>query len=155
MKELRINKDKRIEKSKKQIIDFFESNGLKVTDSFTDFFEKYEGLYLDESQSYYKNNDRMYEIHSILHLRKNSEYASVEAILEGQKYYGIEGYIPFAIDSGGWDYNVSINPETYGQVWVDKFDSGEENTMEFVADSFEEFINGLHAEDENTVLNVG
>lgn len=55
-------------------------------------------------------------------------------------------WLPFAIDSGGWVFNVSITEETYGQVWVDRFDSGDEDSHTFVASSLEEFIEGLEEE---------
>jgi cell wall assembly regulator SMI1 len=149
MKSLIIKNDKRIVKSKQEVINFTNNLGIMMPDFLINFLILYEGLYLDETQSYYKNHHRIYEVNTILFLKKNNAYASIETILEGHKYYGIEGFIPFAIDSGGWDYCVSINPETYGQVWIDKFDSGEDNPMEFVADSFEEFINGLKNEEES------
>ncbi|MCR9253809.1 MAG: cell wall assembly/cell proliferation coordinating protein, KNR4-like protein, partial [bacterium] len=72
--------------------------------------------------------------------------ASIEAIYEGHQYYCNYGFVPFAIDSGGWDYNISIKEESLGQIWVNKFDSGEENTMHYVAPSFEYFINNLGEE---------
>lgn len=97
----------------------------------------------------FKRDDGVFEsINTFLKLRSNQQDASVEAIFEGHAYYNIKGFIPFAIDSGGWDYNVSINSETYGQVWINQFDSGEEDTMKFVATSLEIFINGLISEEE-------
>ncbi len=111
-----------------------------MPDILKGFLVKYEGAFLGSVE--YNGIPAFKEV---LCLNKNEDFASVEAILEGHKEEGIEGFIPFGIDSGGWDYNVSINEETYGQVWVNKFDSGEENTMEYVAPSFEEFINGLRS----------
>jgi hypothetical protein len=41
-----------------------------------------------------------------------------------------------------------LNDEIKGQVWIDKFDNGDENPFEFVSPSFEELINGLKTEEE-------
>lgn len=41
---------------------------------------------------------------------------------------------------------IALKENISGQIWVDKFDSGEENTFEYVASSFEEFINNLKTE---------
>ena len=107
------------------------------------FLSEHEGKMIVET--YFNNNPTFKEI---LMVKSNKDLASIETILEGHKEEAIKGYIPFAIDSGGWDFNVSINEDTYGQVWVNKWDGGEEDTMEFVAFSFEEFINGLKSEEE-------
>jgi hypothetical protein len=120
-------------------IAFLENKfNLKFPEFLIDFFRVYQSARIKER---YYNGEPI--IKKILFLRKHETSASTEEILDGHIFHGYNNYIPFAIDSGGWDYNVSINPDTYGQVWVDKFDSGEENPFEFVCNSFEEFINGL------------
>lgn len=97
----------------------------------------------------YLRQDGIFEVVSqFLNLNHEEGRASVEKIYEGHLFYGIVGFIPFGTDSGGWDYNYSINPDTFGQVWVNKFDSGDEDTLEFVCSSFEKFIDGLITEEE-------
>jgi len=147
-RKLTVSKDKRRVKSMNEVIKYGNKLGVVFPENLALFISMYEGLYLNEDESYYVNNNGiLHELNSVLYLKYSKDLggASIEAILEGHKEEGIEGFIPFGIDSGGWDYNVSINKETYGQVWVNKFDSGEENTMEYVAPSFEEFINGLRS----------
>ena len=147
MKKLIVNKDKRRVKSEEDINDFEHQFDIVMPNELRVFFLRYEGLYLDETESYFKvSSGRFYEINKVLFLFEGESGASVEAILAGHEEEGLKGFIPFAIDSGGWDYCVSVNPETYGQVWIDKFDSGEEDPMEFVTDSFEDFIDGLGPE---------
>ncbi|MGJ8659858.1 MAG: SMI1/KNR4 family protein [Cellulophaga fucicola] len=116
---------------------------IKFPDFLKDFLVKYEGDYF--GSLFYKEEPVFKEI---LYLRTNNNFASIESILEGHLEEGIKGFVPFAIDSTGWDYCVSINQETYGQVWVDKFDNGEENPMDFVSESFENFISNLGSEED-------
>lgn len=128
---------------------FENDNNLKLPNDFKEFIVKHEGCRPVAEQSYYwVDHETYFELNQILYLRKSElGGASIEAILRGHIENGIEGFIPFAIDSGGWDYNVSVNSETYGQVWVNKFNSGEEETMDYVAPSFNEFINNLKADE--------
>lgn len=138
MKNLTIIRSRQSTDAKNDIMYIEQRFGLNFPDYLVVFLEKYNGAKVKEC---YFNENHILKI--FLQLRKNDLLASIESILEGHQFYGDNLYIPFAIDSGGWDYNVSIHPDTYGQVWVDKFDSGEENPFEFVCNSFEEFINGL------------
>jgi hypothetical protein len=119
-----------------------EKFSIKFPHYLKGFMIQYEGSFVKETC--YKGTITFKEV---LYVYKREGFASIESILEGHKENGIEGFIPFAIDSGGWDYNVSINVETYGQVWVNKFDSGEKETMEYIAPSFEEFIDNLKPEE--------
>lgn len=111
---------------------------------------QYEGCHT--LQHIYLNQDIFYSINNFLYIKEHSIGACVEAILGGHEYYGDHGYIPFAIDAGGWDFNVSIRPETLGQIWINKFDSGEENPFEFVCENLETFINGLMTTEEAVAL---
>lgn len=125
---------------------------IKFPDSLKQLIYDYEGSYL--SKSYYINNEGiLHNVKEILVLNEREGFASIEAIYIGHISYEIIGYIPFGIDSGGWDYNVSINEGTYGQIWVNKFDSGEENPLEFVCDSLETLITNLKTEQE--IINLG
>lgn len=132
------------EKSIKSLSDFniLESKmEIIFPSALKDFLLLYEGAIVKET--YYKGKPTFKEI---LCVCNHPIYSSIEAILEGHKYYKIEGMIPFAIDSGGWDYNFSVKPETFGQVWVNKFDSGDDNPLELVCNSFEDFVNELKEE---------
>lgn len=80
---------------------------------------------------------------------KSDKGASIVSLLEGYRINSNErDWIPFAIDSGGWSFCIALKEDIKGQVWVDKFDSGDENPFSFVANSFEDFINGLRTEEE-------
>tara|TARA_B100001245_G_C22796295_1_gene383932 strand:- start:120 stop:572 length:453 start_codon:yes stop_codon:yes gene_type:complete len=147
LKELQIRRDNRRVKSIQEINEFFEKLKLQVPSQFKEFLLTYEGCGMSSGNSYYYDEaDGLHEINQILYLKKGEIGASIEAIYEGHQFYGNIGFIPFAIDSGGWDYNISIKEESFGQVWVDKFDLGEENPMYYVSPSFEFFINNLTEE---------
>ena len=142
MKDLQIVEQEKIIRDISDI-DFFEKQyGVKFPDSLKKFLLKYDGAMVKGTCF---NGAPTFK--EILNLNKHPVSASIEEILKGHQSYGYKNFIPFAIDSGGWDYDVSISPETYGQVWVNKFDSGEENPFEFVRNSFEEFIDSLESEE--------
>lgn len=148
MKVLKIGTDNRKVSSEQQVLEFEKRMGVVFPKELRELIIKYEGGYLDESQKFFKADEVLYEVNQMLYLEKAEGKASIEAIIEGHRFYGIEGYVPFATDSGGWDYNVSINSVSYGQVWVNKFDSDEENTMVFLCNTLEEFIDSLKSLEE-------
>ncbi|MDJ1470982.1 SMI1/KNR4 family protein [Cytophagaceae bacterium DM2B3-1] len=112
---------------------------IDLPQEFKSFIVKYLGMSVKET--YYQG---------VPQFKQFLKVSSIGKILAGHRYYGVEGYFPFAIDSGGWDYNISLRPETYGQVWVNKWDNGGvgEECFHFVANSFEEFIDGLEPEED-------
>ena len=58
-----------------------------------------------------------------------------------------DGYLPFAYDPGGNQICLDLNEDgNYGKVYYVPMDMGEIKP-EFLADSFEEFLNGLTLED--------
>ncbi|MBK9580663.1 MAG: SMI1/KNR4 family protein [Saprospiraceae bacterium] len=57
-----------------------------------------------------------------------------------------EKKIPFAYDPGGWHFCLSFDEDTFGKVVVNRWsDHLPEDQFIVIADSFEEFINGLTA----------
>ena len=56
--------------------------------------------------------------------------------------------IPFAYDGGGWHFCLSFDADTYGKIIINRWtDHLPEEQFLVIADSFEEFINGLKAEE--------
>jgi cell wall assembly regulator SMI1 len=116
---------------------------IQFPEYFLSFLQKYGGTSTKEvvySDSFWVN----------YFLPLNSDIsASIVSLLEGYRTnYNQNNWIPFAIDSGGWSFCIALKEDIKGQIWIDKFDSGDENPFEFVANSFEEFINGLRTEEE-------
>jgi hypothetical protein len=134
------------EKSIEELKDFIaleQRFEIRIPEALKKFLMIYEGAFV--KNSCFKGEQTFKEV---LYVYEREGFASIESILTGHISEGIHGFIPFAIDSGGWDFNVSINKETYGQVWVNRFGSGENVTMEYVANNFESFINELGKEIE-------
>jgi hypothetical protein len=56
--------------------------------------------------------------------------------------------LPFAYDPGGWHFCLSFDADTYGKIIINRWtDHLPEDQFLVIADSFEEFINGLKAEE--------
>lgn len=67
---------------------------------------------------------------------------------EFQENYGRQIF-PFAFDSGGWHFCLCFDESDYGAIIVNRWtDHLPEEQFLKIADSFEEFINGLKREDE-------
>jgi hypothetical protein len=149
MKDLIIKKDNRRIKTIQEIIAFEREKKVEIPDLLKQLLLKYEGCKTDMKCSYYKDdNGNFHEVGQFLFLRKSEiGGASIETIMKGHRLNRIEGFIPFAIDSGGSDYNLSIRKESFGEVWVNKFNIGVENTMYSISSSLEEFINELGAKE--------
>ena len=127
------------ETKEEEIIIFFKEKDIKVPDNYIGLISKYGGARINEN--YYKDK---YCIQNILPLYSKRN-ASIEKIIETYlEEENTENWLPFAIDPGGWVFVISLYKDTYGQIFIDRFDSGEENPFVFVTDSLDEFINGLH-----------
>ncbi len=58
--------------------------------------------------------------------------------------------IPFACDPGGWHFCLCMDEKDFGCIIVNRWtDYSEEEQFLKIADSFEEFINGLQVEETN------
>lgn len=65
----------------------------------------------------------------------------------------LDGYhrklVPFAYDPGGWHFCLSFEADTYGKIIINRWtDHLPEEQFLVIADTFEEFINGLKTEEE-------
>lgn len=119
-----------------------ERAGLSFPAYFRDFLLKYSGCLVKEGCY-----EGVSSISGFLPLR-SSRSASIEMILEGYRMdHNTREWLPFAIDAGGWIYAISLAEATYGQVWLDRFNSGENNPFKFIAASFESFIDQLSDEE--------
>jgi hypothetical protein len=60
--------------------------------------------------------------------------------------------LPFAYDPGGWHYCLSFDKETYGKIIINRWtDHSPEEQFVIIAESFEEFINGLEKNPEELI----
>lgn len=52
-------------------------------------------------------------------------------------------YLSFGSDSGGWQYVLSVQESDYGKVYFCRMDEELPNALTYLAEDFEDFINGL------------
>jgi len=148
MKNLKIEHQNKSEINDSIIADFETKMNVKIPANLTEFLKLYSGASVAENT--YLNIERgtYYTISYICELY--SEFnPSIEKLIIGNQFYEYLEWIPLGIDHGGWVFNLSTAHDKFGQVWVNKFDSGDENPFEFVANSLEDFINGLRTEEES------
>lgn len=133
------------------VIPSIDEGGFKfiekiVSADFSDFFKNimanYGGLAIYER--YYRDKDN--------NLWELGAFDNFTSIYELTKEF-LEKYnrklIPFAYDPGGWHFCLSFNKETYGKIIINRWtDHLPEDQFLVIANSFEEFINGLKTEEE-------
>lgn len=112
---------------------------FKIT--FPDFFKAFLLLY--QGASVVENTYKVTPFSCFLPLR-STRSASIELILNGYKAdYDTNLWLPFAIDAGGWVFVISLAADTYGQVWLDRCNYGEEPPFVYVDSSFETFLDQM------------
>lgn len=129
----------------KEIILFQDNNNIILPVFFIDFMREYNGAKIHENCF-----DEEYVVSNILPLLK-CQNASIELILPAvrnkEEGIGRDDLVPFAIDPGGRPFYFSLGKDDNGTVYIDRMGAGYENPLLKIADSFEEFINGLQAEE--------
>ena len=70
---------------------------------------------------------------------------SIENMYGSSKEMLGEHYLSFAYDSGGWLFVISLKKADYGKVYFFRTDHSIEDGRTLLANSFDEFIDGLHA----------
>lgn len=120
--------EKIIDKSLPMIFqDFMKSNGG---------LSHYERIFIDKHEAHWEVN---------IYLNYSDMYKLTEEFLK--EYH--RKLIPFAYDGGGWHFCLSFDADTYGKIIINRWtDHLPEEQFLVIADSFEEFINGLKREDE-------
>ena len=123
------------------IIAFQNEHAITLPSFLVDFFLKYNGA--ETTQYKFRNK---YVVNNFLPMQKNRN-ASVALIfptvLDKEEGFGRKDLIPFAIDPGGRPYYVSIGDRDNGHVYLDRMYMGDDNALQKIADTFDEFIDGL------------
>jgi len=119
--------------------------GSDLPDSFREIIMKYAGLSVLEN-TYKDSNNTEWELQTFDH---------VASMVDLTKEFIEKGWgrkLPFAYDPGGWHYCLSFDEETYGKVLVNRWtDHSPEEQFLIIADSLEDFINGLDERREELV----
>ena len=103
-----------------------------------------QNVYVVEENCFLKDRSS-YEVHHFYPLHDKSEM-SLFIIFEALGEYFENSYIPFADDSGGWQYLISVRKEDYGKVYFCRMDEELRDGLTLLANNFTEFINGLKKE---------
>ena len=73
-----------------------------------------------------------------------NQYKDLIGLFKEFKQSGFGLKLPFAYDPGGWHFCLSFDKETFGKIIINRWtDHSPEEQFLVIADSFEEFINGL------------
>jgi hypothetical protein len=113
--------------------------------SLNEVILKYAGLRVLED-TYEDKSKVLWEIQS---------FDNVASMVVLTKEFIVKGWgkkLPFAFDPGGWHYCLSFDEDTYGKVIVNRWtDHEDKDQFLVIAESFEEFIEGLkRSPQENT-----
>lgn len=119
-----------------------KKNKISIPILFKDYLKKYGGMAIYESQFSSRKNGsfqigQFLMFDEILNLSKEFEQSFDRKL------------IPFAYDPGGWHFCLSFDESTFGNIIVNRWtDHSPEEQFVVIADSFEEFVNGLKRSDE-------
>lgn len=111
--------------------------GHKLSDDFIEIIVSYGGLAILESK-YIDSRNIVWEIQTFDHI------ASMVDLIKEFKENGWGLKVPFAYDPGGWHFCLSFDKDTFGKIIVNRWtDHSPDEQFIVIANSFEEFINGL------------
>lgn len=116
--------------------------GKELPDEFKLIMKKYAGLSVLEDKFIDKSNTE-WELQSF------DNFASIVQLSKEFNEAGLGLLVPFAYDPGGWHFCLSFEEGTLGKIIINRWtDHAPEDQLLIIADTFEEFINGL--EQSNT-----
>lgn len=111
----------------------------KIPQIVRDYIKKYGGDMIKE-RYFFDSNGLEWEL-AQFNLFKDLHGLTKEFLEQYQRKL-----IPFAYDGGGWHFCLSFDTDTYGKIIINRWtDHLPEEQFLVIADSFEEFINGLHS----------
>ena len=122
----------------KDIATFGKVEGINLPIDYK-YFLMTQNLFLSED-CYYKG----YEIHHFYPFSDSAEL-SLQIAFRALKDFFQNSFIPFADDAGGWQFVISLRNKDYGKVYFCRMDEELEDALTLLADSFEEFIDGLES----------
>lgn len=112
-----------------------------IENKLDDNFKQFMGLYSGHSiyEQYYMDKNSNEWILAAL-----DNFTSMYKLIKEFKSSGWGKKIPFGYDEGGWHFCLSFDEDTFGKIvgnrWTDHLP---EDQFVVIADSFDEFINGL------------
>lgn len=123
----------------------FESEkGIKLPDSYREFLLTQNPYTVKED--FYQKDGRNYEIHHFYPFDSEIEL-SLQFSFDNLNDFFESKYLAFGDDSGGWQYVISVQEVDYGKIYFCRMDEALEDALTLLADSFEQFVNGLEIEE--------
>ncbi|MDI9882799.1 SMI1/KNR4 family protein [Flectobacillus longus] len=115
---------------------------ISLSEDFKDFLKANAGL--SHYERYFFDKDKtQWEV---------QKYLSYPELFKIEEELFIDYHrklVPFAYDPGGWHFCLSFDKDTYGKIIINRWtDHLPEEQFLVIADTFEEFINGLKTEEE-------
>lgn len=133
------------EASIKDIEDFEKREGLIIPKQLKDFWVRFNPIYT--KQNVYQKSGQKYFLDRFYPFLSEYEL-SFQAVFPNLVDYLGREYLSFANDPGDWQFLISIKDNFNGEIYLCRMDEIIPNSLIKIADSFEEFINGLKSEDE-------
>jgi len=124
-------------------IEEFELNTQsKLPLEFKKFIENYQDSKIKEIL-FFDENQELWILNAFLSFKESAElYKEFEKNLK-------RNMLPFAYDPGGWHFCLSLEEKDFGAIIVNRWtDHLPEEQFLKIANSFEEFIDGLQPEEE-------
>jgi hypothetical protein len=116
----------------------------KFSENFKEVLRKYAGLNVYENV-FFDNNQNIWSLGAF------DNFTTIYELTKEFKEKYHRKLIPFAYDGGGWHFCLSFDADTFGKIIINRWtDHLPEEQFLVIANSFEEFINGLKREDEIT-----
>ena len=118
--------------------------GSPLPDNFKEFLKENGGLSHYE-RIYIDNQNTHWEVISYL------SYVELYKLTDEFKGAYERKLVPFAFDAGGWHFCLCFDESDYGTIIVNRWtDHIPEEQFLKIADSFDDFINGLKKEEDDT-----
>jgi SMI1-KNR4 cell-wall len=127
--------------SANQIKDFEDKFKIKLPSDYKSFLEEVNPFKVKDNK--YVVGENEYYIHHIFPLSSDLELSLTQMNKILTDLFN-NNYITFADDPGGYQFILSINPSDYGKVYFYRYDQEWGKALTLLANSFTEFINGLH-----------
>ena len=130
---------------KRYLVLLEEAIGHPLPKALKDVLLQYAGLSIVEN-TFIDKESKDWEVQTF------DNVASIISLVKEFKEKGWGEKIPFAYDPGGWHFCLSFDPDTNGKIVVNRWtDHTPEEQFVTIADSLEEFIDGLEPDRFSTV----
>jgi hypothetical protein len=112
-----------------------------IMESFVDFLNEYQGAKVNEFL-FTDQNGTTWVMGFIM------KFSEILTLTEEFKSVNVQNsFVPFASDAGGWHFCICAGDVNYGAIYINRWtDHTPEKAFLKIANSLEEFVNGLSPE---------